>query len=351
MQLDHSNLPRFARGCGVLGTGGGGDTYATLLGALQAVEDHGPVAVIDLDDMPDDALVMPCGGVGAPTVSLEKLGGITEGVELRAAVERITGTPVAALMSSEIGGSNGVLPVAWAAHCGLPVVDADGMGRAFPEIPQVTMELAGVSPIPAVMVDERGNSVVTSPINGAWAERLARSIAVDFGGAVSSADYLMTAEVARTATVRGSISRALAIGAALESPDPLAGLVEELDAVELVTGKVTDVLRETVGGFARGSALVEGVGRDSGRLLRLEIQNENLVAMEDGLVRASAPDLITVLDSATADAVSTELLAYGQRVTVVAFACDPVWRTPAGLALAGPRTFGYDFDFVPVEQL
>ncbi len=82
----------------MLGTGGGGDTYGTLLGALQAVDDHGPVRVVDLDDLPDDALVMPCGGVGAPTVSLEKLGGITEGVELRAAVERVTGTPVAALM-------------------------------------------------------------------------------------------------------------------------------------------------------------------------------------------------------------------------------------------------------------
>ena len=254
-------------------------------------------------------------------------------------------------MASEIGGGNGVLPVTWSAHCGLPVADADGMGRAFPEIPQVAMEIAGVSPVPAVMVDERGNGVVTSPIDGAWAERLARTIAIDFGGAVSGADYLMTAQVARTATVRGSISRALAIGAALEAPDPLATLVDQLDARRLITGKLVDVLRETVGGFARGSALVEGVGADSGRLLRLEIQNENLVAMEDGVVRACVPDLITVLDTATADAIATERLAYGQRVTVVAFACDPVWRTDGGLALAGPRTFGYDFDYVPVEEL
>jgi DUF917 family protein len=31
--------------------------------------------------------------------------------------------------------------------------------------------------------------------------------------------------------------------------------------------------------------------------------------------------------------------------------CDPVWRTEKGLQAAGPRAFGYDFDYVPVEEL
>ena len=88
MQIDHSNLARFARGCAVLGTGGGGDTYAMCSARSRPIDDHGPVQVVDLDDLPDDALIMPCGGIGAPTVSLEKLGGITEGRDLRAAVER-----------------------------------------------------------------------------------------------------------------------------------------------------------------------------------------------------------------------------------------------------------------------
>src|SRR5207245_1403758 len=82
---------------------------------------------------------------------------------------------------------------------------------------------------------------------------------------------------------------------------------------------------------------VEGLGTDAGRLIRLELQNENLVALERGRVLASVPDLISVLDSETADAIVTERVAYGQRVTVIAFACDPVWRTEKGIAVAGPR--------------
>jgi uncharacterized protein len=97
--------------------------------------------------------------------------------------------------------------------------------------------------------------------------------------------------------------------------------------------------------------IIEGLGQDAGRLVRLELQNENLVALERGRVLASVPDLISVLDSETADAIGTERVAYGQRVTAIAFACAPIWRTERGIALTGPRAFGYDFDYSPVEEL
>ena len=246
-----------------------------------------------------------------------------------------------------------MLPVTWAARMGLPVVDADGMGRAFPEVPQVTMNLAGISPCPAVMTDERGNLVVFRTISGDWAERLERAAAVEFGGAASSTEFSLTAAQARGATVRNSVSLAIRIGEALAGAkgSPVAALIAEIGAFQLVTGKVLDVERRTTSGFVRGSVVVEGLGEDAGRLIRLELQNENLVALERGRVLASVPDLITVLDSETADAILTETIRYGQRVTVIAFACDPVWRTERGIAVAGPRAFGYDFDYLPVEEL
>jgi DUF917 family protein len=352
MLLDQTVLPLLARGCAVLGAGGGGDTYIGLLSALQAAEEHGPVELVDLDDLPDDALVMPCGFIGAPTVSIEKLGSMLEGARLRDGLEAVRGAKVAALLAAEIGGSNGIQPISWASRIGLPIVDADGMGRAFPEVPQVTMELAGVSPQPCVMTDERGNQLVFSTTDGFWLERLARAASIEFGGAAASTEYSMTVAQARTATVRGSVSFAIRIGRALEQAEsPLAAVLAEVRGKALLTGKVTDVERRVTGGFTRGSAIVEGLAGDSGRLLRLEIQNENLVALEDGEVRASVPDIITVLDTQTADAISTERLRYGQRVTVIAFPCDPVWRGAKGLQIAGPRAFGYDFDYLPVEML
>jgi len=351
--LDPDSLRALARGCAVLGAGGGGDTYLSLLQALQATEDFGQVRLVDLDELPDEALVMPCGGIGAPTVSIEKIENGNEGERLREQLEYLTGRPVAALMAGEIGGGNGVLPVTWCARMGLPLADADGMGRAFPEVPQVTMQLAGISPSPAVMTDERGNLIVFRTISGDWMERLERAAAVEFGGAACSTEFTLTAAQARGATVRDSVSLAIRIGEAVigATGSPVAALVAEIGAFRLVTGKISDVERRTTSGFVRGSVVVEGLGEDAGRLIRLELQNENLVALERGRVLASVPDLITVVDSETADAIATERIRYGQRVTVIAFPCDPVWRTERGIAVTGPRSFGYDFDYQPVEEL
>ncbi len=351
--LDHASLRALARGCAVLGAGGGGDPHVALLQALQATGDFGPVSLIDVDELPGDALIMPCGGIGAPTVSIEKIENGDEGNRLRDYLENVTGQRVAALMAAEIGGGNGLLPITWAARLGLPLVDADGMGRAFPEVPQVTMHLAGISPSPAVMTDERGNVEVLRAISGHWMERLERAAAVEFGGAASSTEFALTATQARGATVRNSVSLAITIGEAIESSEeaPIEALIAKIGAFRLVTGKVTDVERRTTEGFVRGSVVVEGFGADAGRLIRLEIQNENLVALERGQVLASVPDLISVLDTETADAVATERIRYGQRVTVIAFGCDPIWRTEQGIDLTGPRAFGYDFDYAPVEEL
>jgi DUF917 family protein len=255
-------------------------------------------------------------------------------------------------MAGEIGGANGMQPINWAAHIGLPVVDADGMGRAFPEIPQVTMEIAGISASPAVLADERGNRLAITAADGAWMERIERTLSVEFGGRASGTEYSLTAAQARTATVRDSVTLAIRIGEAMAAADePLDALRATVGARVLVTGKLTDVERRVTGGFVRGRVEVGGLGEHRGRTVVLEIQNENLVALDGDRVLASVPDIITVLDSESAEAIHTERLRYGQRVAVVAFPCDPIWRSARGLELAGPRAFGYDFDYVPIEEL
>jgi hypothetical protein len=352
MLIDADILPALARGCSVLGAGGGGDVYTGTLACRQAIEQHGPVEALDLDDLPEDGIVMPCGYIGAPTVSIEKLGSSYEGEWLRDGLERLTGGRVVALMPAEIGGSNGLQPIGWAASLGLPITDADGMGRAFPEVPQVTMEIAGIDPSPSVLTDERGNHVTIGARDGRWLERIARTLSIEFGGRAASTEYTMTVAQAKTATARGTVTLAVTIGQTMFGADePIAALQDALDVRILIEGKIVDVERRVTDGFVRGAVVVEGLRSDAGRLLRLEIQNENLVAMEDGVVRAMVPDVITVLDTHTGAPVHTERLRYGQRVSVLAFPCHPIWRTERGLGLAGPRAFGYEFDYVPIEAL
>ena len=347
------DLPDNARGCSVLGAGGGGEAYTATLMATQAIAEHGPIELVDYDELPQDAMVMSCGFLGAPTVTIEKLSSGEEGRYLREEIERLWDQPVAALMCAEIGGSNGMAPLTWAARMGLPVLDADGMGRAFPEVQMVTMELAGIPVAPAVVVDERGHRAVFHEVHGEWSERLERAVAIACGGIAASAEYTMTVAQARTATVPGTMTLAGRIGRAISGAqdDPVASVIAATGAARLLDGKIVDVANRIEGGFVRGVATVEGTRADAGRTLEIEIQNELLLARVDGQLRAIAPDLITLLDEQTGEAIHTERLKYGQRVVAIAIPCPPVWRTEAGLRTAGPAAFGFDLAYTPVEEL
>ncbi|GAA3680093.1 DUF917 domain-containing protein [Nocardioides ginsengisoli] len=350
-QIDLETLDALGRGCAVLGTGGGGDVGAPLIAAAHAIRTRGPVPVVQLSDLPADGLIAPLSGIGAPTVGVEMLPGEGEAVRLRAEAERFMGRPLSAIMSSEIGGSNGVEPVLWASLLGLPIVDADGMGRAFPEVQMVSMNVAGLPVNVVIVADLVGNVTTIQPLDGEWSERIARAACVAGGASALMADYVITAEQAAGAVIEGSISLAVDLGrATVGAADPLEALQARLDARALITGKIVDIERETGGGFVRGSVVIEELG-GTGRLIRVEIQNENLVVFEDGEVLASVPDLISIIDTQSALAISTESLRYGQRVTALAWPCHPLWRSERGLSIAGPRAFGYAIDYTPVEKI
>ncbi|MFE3200490.1 DUF917 domain-containing protein [Embleya sp. NPDC059237] len=336
MELDAGLLPDFARGCAVLGSGGGGTTSVTLAGARQAVLEHGPVRVLRPGDLPEDATVMTVGTVGSSPVMAERVGGVAEARRMRDRVEQVRGRAPVALMSSEIGGSNGCVAVTWAARLRLPLLDADSMGRAFPRMDQNVLELAGIRATPAVLADERGRAVVVDHADGPWLERVVRATLDAFGGQAACADYPVTAgQVARHA-VLGSVGRALAVGAALadgvpEDPSPVARRVAtgKIAAIERVAEPTTGIL-------------VEGLGRDAGRLLRVEAQSEYLAVLEDGRPVVLTPAIIALVDTRTGEALPVEVLRYGLRVSVLALDCAPMWLTEAGLRLGGPAAFGLD---------
>ncbi|GHJ47405.1 hypothetical protein Cs7R123_47470 [Catellatospora sp. TT07R-123] len=342
-RITEHDVPALALGCALLGTGGGGGVEPEVLATTRALREHGPVPVVTLADLADDDLILPLSAIGAPTVAAELLPSGAEAGAIRRVVEARYGRAVAAVMATEIGGANGVAPVGWAAGLGLPLLDADGMGRAFPELQMVSMNVAQIPPSAVVLADTVGNVATLDTVDADWAEQWARALCVASGSSAVLADFVMTAAQARTGVIAGSVSRALRLGTLLrEAADPLPALIAELGAAHLVTGKVAAVARRTEGGFVHGTATVRGTGPYTGTEVVLDLQNENLRARQDGRVLAVVPDLIAVVDAYTGVAVATESLRYGQRVAVLSWACDPIWRTPRGLALAGPAAFGTD---------
>ena len=347
-EVTAADVAALAAGTAIFGTGGGGGTYTSRVIVEQALRERGPVRLVTVDELgPDDAVVL-MSGIGAPTVGIEMLPAQEQAATLLREAENAFGRKITTLMAAEIGGSNGVEPIGWASELGLQVLDADGMGRAFPDAAMVSMNVVGLPCEFAVLTDVVGNVSILKTVDLHWLERHARALTVASGSLCLGAHYPMTAETAQGAVVEGTVSASIRVGRALlTSPDPVAAVAAELEGAILMTGKIVDLDRRTEGGFARGSVTIAGIGADRGRLQRLELQNENLVVLEDGEVIVSVPDNVTIIDAETGQAITTEALRFGQRVAVLAWAADPIWRSPAGLALAGPRAFGLDLDYRP----
>jgi DUF917 family protein len=355
-ELDREALGDLARGAAILGSGGGGDPYLGELAAIRALETYGAPVLADVDELPDDGLVVLAIMVGAPVPLVEKL---AFGQELITAYEAIASglsSPPVALMSPEIGGINSILPIALGARLGLPVVDADAMGRAYPEIHQVTLTLFGLAASPFALADEHGNHVVIHGSTNEWTERIARAAVMEFGAICPGVGYAQPVARIREAGILGSVSRAASIGRAIRlaqqrKTSAIAAVLELTQGVRLFEGKIVDIDRQTRHGWSMGEATLAGSADFVGHRLAVRFQNENLIAVLDENVVAMAPDLITIVERDSGMAITTERLQYGLRVVVLGMPCDEKWRTPEGVELGGPRHFGYDLDFIGVEQL
>lgn len=340
--IDLADIDDLARGAAVFGAGGGGDPYIGALLAKQAIAQHGPVEVIALAELPEDAVVATAAMMGAPTVMVEKLPSLDEVVAPMRAMGAHLGGVVTHVACAEVGGVNSTIPIAAAAALGLPLVDGDGMGRAFPELQMVLPTLYGIAASPLAFGDEKGNVGVLQTVDNTWTERIARVAAVEMGCSIMIAGFPMTGAQAREALVDGSLAQCVEVGAGIRTArdgkvDPVGRAAEILGGREIFAGKVVDVERATTTGFARGAARIDGDGT-----LVLRFQNEHLVAEIDGEAVATTPDLLIVLEHDTGEPITTEGLRYGQRVRVVASPADPRWHTAEGLAMVGPASFGYD---------
>jgi DUF917 family protein len=352
--VDIDALESIAIGSGILGTGGGGNPYYGKLHVRRLVEEGARIEIVPLDSVPDDAVVVSVGGMGAPTVGIERIPRGDESFIALRALEQHTGQKADYLIPGEIGGVNSTRPMSVAVHAGIPVIDGDGMGRAFPELQMDTFSIYGVSIAPATLADPRHNTAVFPTVTDAHTlERYARAVTIQMGGSAGYAFPIMSGADAKRTAIPNTITLAREIGDAVRAArkrheNPIDALTRFGDTRLLFSGKVIDIARRMEGGFARGSITIEGLGDDRGERLVIEFQNEYLVAQRGDDVLAIVPDLICLADAETGEPVTTEVVRYGLRLAVLGMPAPRMLKTPEALAVIGPGAFGYDLPYTPL---
>jgi len=363
-QVTLDDIRPIAIGAGILGTGGGGNPYLGGLHLASVIREKGPQTLVDPFALADEALVCVVGSIGAPTVSIEKL---PEGTEMSRALrllEEHIDRRFDAVAIAEIGGANSMQPLIGGLQAGIPTVDSDSMGRAFPEI-QMSSYLFGSSATvaPYAMVDAADNAaIVSSAASDVWGERIARNIAVSMGARAGLVACMMSGAQLKASGVHYTMSLAhhlglRAIEAQQQKSDVPQVVADVLDGTVLFRGKISDVNRRTAKGFARGHVRISGfdpmrhppnaLGGPRG-VLEIEFQNELLIARINGEVVVTTPDLICIVTEEEGEPVTTEMLRYGARVAVIAAPAPAQLKSEIALEVVGPRAFGYDVEFRPL---
>ena len=346
-----AQIESLAIGAWILGTGGGGSPYLALLNMRKLYRDGACVSLLDPMDLADDARVAVVSNMGAPLVGQERL---TDPYTIARAVqmmEEYRGVRFDAIMSLEIGGGNSLQPFMAAAVLNLPVVDADCMGRAFPEAQMTSFAIHDLTMYPLTMADVRDNAVIVArAASWKWMERLSRKACVEVGSIASTCKAPRTGKEVKECGILYSTTKAIRLGETVQAArrlhrDPVQAVIAAERGQLVFRGKIRDVARRTTEGFLRGTAKLDGLDDFRGAGFELAFQNEFAVGWLDGEPRVMTPDLICVLDTVSGDAIGTETLRYGQRVSVIALPAPPVLLTPKGLEHVGPRAFGYDLEF------
>ncbi len=357
------------RGCLFMGTGGGGTAEWGEDVFADALDEGLTIEWVDVDDIPDDAWTVTVYGMGSSAPPspetqeeiarlglVDKLGHRAMDVAVQEMGE-YAGLKIGAIVPGELGAGNTPAPLVTGARLGIPVVDGDYAGRAVPEEIQGTPNLYGKKGWPLATVDGWGNVCIVKEVCDLhMMERIGKMLSVAAYGGCYIASYLLNGEEMKEVVVRNTLTNSLELGRTIrqaqeQGKDPVLAGLEFTGGWLLFEGEVTQKVWEDRGGYMIGTTHIAGRGEYKDQSLRVWFKNENLVSWLDDEPFVTSPDLVVIVDRKTGEGIMNSSIEAGQQVAVIGVKGLDAFRSQKGLSGAGPRYFGFDIDYVPIEEI
>jgi len=331
--LTQQDLTDLVEGASIFSAGGGGDPMIGHNIVEMLTEKRFPVYLIDPLEVPDDEIVINFGCVGA-TASVAYHGDAA--LKTLVMFEEFLGKKAYAVMPTEMGGFNTMAAVDVAARRGIPIVDADGAGRAVSEVhlKVYTLDDIPLTPMTIVDIDAQNVVLIKQTLDSKAAERIARTLAAEWGQTVYTTCGVLTGVQVKTSPVLGTLSNAMRIGMLLrKAVDPLNAVLKETQGLKLFEGVVSTVERETKAGFTWTTATLNGTHENEGSKFEFKAKNEVLIGYKDEKLVAIAPDIITSVHAETCKCVPAEKIKKDDKLAVIGIPAHKKWRNPKGLEL------------------
>ena len=347
-------------GAAILGVGGGGSPESGLKILTKDLEEGRELKLCGFNELnPKLYIATPyfAGSIPPPGVKRERKEFTVEVlVKALKLLEEFLGNKISAVIATEIGGGNTAIALHLGALLGLPLVDGDHAGRSVPELVHSTYYINGVPLTPSIVATADGDYIIFKEYSSIESyEGIVRAIAAQASGTVFVLDSPVKVEIASKVAVNGSVSKAIEIGEAVEKArkeglNVPSIIAEKLNGYIIFEGVIDKFDLKEEAGFLIGNTYVKGIGRFENKVLRIWVKNENIIAWINEEPIVMPPDLIILIDENGYGVINSRLKV-GMKVTVIAAPGPEEWKTPKGLEVVGPRHFGFNYDYIPVEKL
>lgn len=354
--LAQQELVDLITGCAILGTGGGGSPRTGLSLLENDLKEGHKFQLVDLKEVPDDALIASPYMCGSVSPEKAGTGHGDEPFQAFLALQKYIGQKFFAVIPTEIGGGNTAVALSVAAKLDIPVVDGDPAGRSVPELVHSTFYINNVPIAPLAVASARGEILILKKVDAdVRAEAIVRAVAVACGNRVGVADHPIDGKTLKQTVIPGTLSKALDLGRSLREArvsgkDPVTAVVEAGKGYRLFQGKVVRNDWRIHGGFTIGELIIMGEKDFQGHTYRIWYKNEHIIAWFDEEPDVIAPDLLCVLNPTTGEAITNPNCREEMSVVVIGFPAPPIWRTPKGLGIFGPKYFGFDIEYKRIEE-
>lgn len=338
LTLDHSDIAALHHGYSLLGSGGAGEPTITALIAEHTAE--WPLTVHRVDEIDPDTSCIGLAVMGSTIMVAEKLPALDQYAGVIEAIERWLGTRADAVCNAEGAGINGF--AALLPSDGRIIVDADLVGRAFPDLDQLTLLVDGLPGVVVACGTGPTGVTLVADARPADVEQVLRTATTCSGGWSTFAVGGFTVGDLRAHAVVGGTERALTLGRAhldcAETSDPRV-IADRLGAEFLGAGRVVGIRQES---GPRDLTSFQLTGSD-GAVLGLVAGSEFLAVLRDGELLVSSPVIIAVLDRLSHRILQVPDVTHAMDLMVLAIPAPAWWAAqPHRLRESRPSRWGFE---------